>query len=153
MMSEVDTTVEEKLARLGLDEAPQLGSAASSSATQDTPLAPGLPEGEPSCRICLEDGEPSRPIVQPCGCRGTSTWAHADCLTAWRRTAQTPKAAYHCGQCGDDYRDELSLELLEERLEEQRAGEAARAAAAREAARAVARVAAARAAAAGWEVG
>ena len=68
-------SVEEKLARLGLDEAPP------------SPHAPVQPGEEPICRICFEGFElPSRPLVQPCACRGSSTWAHADCLTKWRHT-------------------------------------------------------------------
>ena len=92
----------EKIARLGLDE----------------PLAPVLPEDEPTCRICLDGAAlPSHPLLQPCACRGSSTWIHADCLTEWRRsTSAKADAAYRCGQCHDYYRDALSLELLEERV-------------------------------------
>ena len=92
-------SVEEKLARLCLDEAPPSPSkiprvyAGSSSA--DPPVLPG---DEPICRICLDRAElPSRPLVQPCACRGSSTWAHADCLTEWRRTSPKADAAYQCG--------------------------------------------------------
>ena len=74
------------------------------------------PADDRVCRICfagVEDG----PLVQPCACRGTSAWAHAGCLEQWRRSSPKWDAAYRCGQCLDEYRDALSLELLRERLE------------------------------------
>ena len=122
-------SIEEKLARLCFDEvlpppvySPLVSTASSSAdAAVGAPLSPVLPDDEQICRICLEGAElPSHPLVQPCACRGSSTWAHADCLTRWRRMSPKAAAAYQCGQCDDDYRDALSLELLEERLRRQR---------------------------------
>ena len=58
--------------------------------------------------------------MQPCGCRGSAALVHESCLSEWRRTSSNGTAAYRCGQCHDDYRDALSIELLEERLLRQR---------------------------------
>ena len=81
--------------------------------------SPPSDEEERACRICYGD-ESADDLVQPCACRGTSAWVHRGCLEHWRRTSTKPEAAYQCGQCGDDYRDELSLELLRERLQRER---------------------------------
>ena len=69
--------------------------------------------------MCLE-GEDDGPLVRPCACRGTSPWVHEHCLEHWRRTGQKEDAAYRCGQCMDEYRDALSLELLSARLQTER---------------------------------
>ena len=67
-------SVEEKLARLGLDEAPPPPSnsphvsagSSSADAAAGAPLAPVLPEDEATCRICFDGAElPSHPLVQP----------------------------------------------------------------------------------------
>ena len=148
MASRTAASVEEKLAQLGLDKMPSAPSnskesAGSSSVDSAAAGAPPLPVHQPEdeqicfserlpvhqpkdeqiCCICFDGAElPSRPLVQPCACRGSSIWAHADCLTEWRRsTSAKADAAYRFGQCHDDYRDALSLELLEERLRQQRA--------------------------------
>ena len=69
------------------------------------------------CRLCLEqDGR----LVQKCACRGTAKWVHEHCLEQWRRTSSREDAAYRCGQCMDEYRDALSLELLSARLQAER---------------------------------
>ena len=74
-------------------------------------------EGEAKrCRLCLE-GEDDGPLVQPCACRGTQKWAHSHCVEHWRRTSTKEDAAYRCGQCMDEYRDALSIELLSARLQ------------------------------------
>ena len=66
------------------------------------------------CRLCLEqDGR----LVQKCACCGTAKWVHEHCLEQWRRTSSREDAAYRCGQCMDEYRDALSLELLSARLQ------------------------------------
>ena len=91
-------SIEEKLARLGLDEAqpapsnsPHVSAGSSSAdAAASAPLSPTQPEDEPVCSICLDGAElPSHPLVQPCACRGSSTWAHAECLAEWWRTSAT----------------------------------------------------------------
>ena len=74
---------------------------------------------EEQCRVCLE-GEDDGPLVRPCACRGTSPWVHEHCLEHWRRTGPKEDAAYRCGQCMDEYRDALSLELLSARLQTER---------------------------------
>ena len=66
---------------------------------------------EKTCRLCWGD-EDDGPLVQPCACRGSAKWIHAACLEEWRRTSPKGDAAYRCGQCRDEYRDALSLELL-----------------------------------------
>ena len=71
-------------------------------------------EDEKRCRLCLEGDD--GPLVQPCACRGTAKFIHKACLEKWRRTSQREDAAYRCGQCKDEYRDALSLELLRARL-------------------------------------
>ena len=76
-------------------------------------------EEDKTCRLCL-GGEEDGPLVQPCACRGTATWAHSHCLDHWRRTSPRQDAAYRCGQCMDEYRDALSLELLSARLQAER---------------------------------
>ena len=84
-----------------------------------TPMLPCADDGSKVCRICLS-GDEDEPLVQPCGCRGTAALVHESCLSEWRRTSSNGTAAYRCGQCHDDYRDALSIELLEERLLRQR---------------------------------
>ena len=72
------------------------------------------------CRLCFGDDEDDGPLVQPCACRGTAKWIHEHCLEQWRRTGPREDAAYRCGQCMDEYRDALSLELLSARLQSER---------------------------------
>ena len=74
---------------------------------------------ETRCRLCLV-GEEDGPLVQPCACRGSAKWIHRHCLEEWRRTSPKEDAAYRCGQCVDEYRDALSLELLGARLQAER---------------------------------
>ena len=74
---------------------------------------------EKRCRLCL-GGEEDGPLVQPCACRGTAKLAHKHCLERWRRTSPKEDAAYRCGECKDEYRDALSLELLSARLQAER---------------------------------
>ena len=76
-------------------------------------------ETEKTCRLCW-GGEDDGPLVQPCACRGTAKWAHNHCVEEWRRTSPKYDAAYRCGQCMDEYRDALSLELLSARLQVKR---------------------------------
>jgi tetratricopeptide (TPR) repeat protein len=120
-------SVAEKLARIGLDDTQlSFGSSSAAEAAASSHLEGGVDENEPICRICLEGADlPSRPLVVPCACRGSSTWAHDSCLANWRRTSTKAEAAFRCGQCRDDYRDALSLRLLQERLDEQRATDSA----------------------------
>ena len=81
----------------------------------------GEEETEKKCRICLSDANDTDDLlIQPCSCRGFLTWVHEKCLTRWRRTSEKDDAAYRCGQCHDNYRDALTLELLRERLRVQR---------------------------------
>eukprot|EP00964_Phaeocystis_antarctica_P024587 scaffold13773_cov68-Phaeocystis_antarctica.AAC.3 len=70
------------------------------------------------CRLCF--GDDDGPLVQPCACRGSAKWIHKHCLEQWRRTSPRKDAAYRCGQCMDEYRDALSLELLSARLQAER---------------------------------
>ena len=70
---------------------------------------------EKGCRLCWGD-EDDGPLVQPCACRGSAKWAHKACVDHWRRTSPKEDAAYRCGQCMDEYRDALSIELLSARL-------------------------------------
>ena len=74
---------------------------------------------EKTCRLCWGDEDES-PLVQPCACRGSVQWIHVHCLEQWRRKSPRKDAAYRCGQCMDEYRDALSLELLSARLQEER---------------------------------
>ena len=71
--------------------------------------------------MCLE-GECDGPLVQPCACRGSAKFIHKACLEHWRRTSPKQDAAYRCGECMDEYRDALSLELLSARLRAERTG-------------------------------
>ena len=74
---------------------------------------------EKRCRLCWGD-EDDGPLVQPCACRGSAKFIHKHCLERWRRTSPKEDAAYRCGQCMDEYRDALSLELLSTRLQAER---------------------------------
>ena len=74
---------------------------------------------EKTCRLCWGDEDES-PLVQPCACRGSVQWIHVHCLEQWRRKSPRKDAAYRCGQCMDEYRDALSLELLSARLQAER---------------------------------
>ena len=76
-------------------------------------------EEEKKCRLCWGD-EGDGSLVQPCACRGSAKWIHKACLEEWRRTSPKQDAAYRCGQCKDEYRDALSLELLRARLQAER---------------------------------
>ena len=78
-------------------------------------------EEEKTCRLCWGDKDDG-PLVQPCACRGTAKLIHKHCLEKWRRTSPREDAAYRCGQCMDEYRDALGLELLSARLQAERAG-------------------------------
>ena len=75
---------------------------------------------ETRCRLCLEEDD--GPLVQPCACRGSAKFIHKACLEKWRRTSPKEDAAYRCGQCKDEYRDALSIELLSARLQAERTG-------------------------------
>jgi hypothetical protein len=90
--------------------------------TRGTPTRDGKVEApdERTCRLCLE-GECDGPLVQLCACRGSAKLVHRHCLEKWRRTSQKEDAAYRCGECKDEYRDALSLELLRARLQAERA--------------------------------
>ena len=74
---------------------------------------------ERTCRLCFGDAADG-PLVQPCACRGSAKWIHQHCLEQWRRTGPREDAAYRCGQCMDEYRDALSIELLSARLQADR---------------------------------
>ena len=74
---------------------------------------------EERCRLCF-GGEDDGPLVQPCACRGSAKLIHKHCLERWRRTSPREDAAYRCGQCMDEYRDALSIELLSARLQAER---------------------------------
>jgi Flp pilus assembly protein TadD len=90
--------------------------------TRETPTRDGKGEApdERTCRLCWGE-EDEGPLVQPCACRGSQKWIHKHCLEKWRRTSPKEDAAYRCGQCKDEYRDALSLELLRARLQAERA--------------------------------
>ena len=90
--------------------------------TRGTPTRDGKGEApdERTCRLCWGE-EDEGPLVQPCACRGSQKWIHKHCLEKWRRTSPKEDAAYRCGQCKDEYRDALSLELLRARLQAERA--------------------------------
>ena len=77
-------------------------------------------EEERRCRLCL-GGEEDGPLLQLCACRGSAKLVHRHCLERWRRTSDKEDAAYRCGECKDEYRDALSLELLSARLQAERA--------------------------------
>ena len=74
---------------------------------------------ERTCRLCWGD-EDDGPLVQPCACRGSARLVHKHCLNKWRCTSPKEDAAYRCGECKDEYRDELSLGLLSARLQAER---------------------------------
>ena len=79
----------------------------------------GADAEERTCRLCY-GGEEDGALVQPCACRGSAKFIHKACLEEWRRTSPKEDAAYRCGQCMDDYRDALSLEILRARLQAKR---------------------------------
>jgi tetratricopeptide (TPR) repeat protein len=67
------------------------------------------------------EGEGDGPLLQLCACRGSAKLVHRHCLEKWRRSSLKEDAAYRCGECKDEYRDALSLELLRARLQAERA--------------------------------
>ena len=73
-----------------------------------------LPKEEKMCRLCWGD-EAGGPLVKPCACRGSQMWVHEHCLEELRRTGVSKDAAYRCNLCMKEYRDALSLELLQKR--------------------------------------
>ena len=73
-----------------------------------------LPKEEKMCRLCWGD-EADGPLVKPCACRGSQMWVHEHCLEERRRTGVRQDAAYRCNLCIKEYRDALSLELLQKR--------------------------------------
>ena len=94
--------------------------AASAISDQETSRPGEPPATARLCRICLDGAKlPEHPLLQPCACRGTLAWAHNACLAQWRRTSTKEEAAVQCGECGDYYRDTLSITLLQERMETQ----------------------------------
>ena len=98
----------------------QHGSALCSAPTTSKTKEEGEEEEEEErCRVCLE-GEHGGPLVQPCACRGSAKFIHKHCLEQWQRTSPKEDAAYRCGQCMDEYRDALSIELLSARLQAER---------------------------------
>jgi hypothetical protein len=40
-------------------------------------------ENEQTCRICLEPGEFSNPLICPCKCSGSVRYIHLQCLRTW----------------------------------------------------------------------
>lgn len=62
---------------------------------EDTPRA---------CRICLDGPEAGRELIEPCACRGSMRWVHADCLSEWWQHRagglyDAPSAAVKCDIC------------------------------------------------------
>ncbi len=70
------------------------------------PLCARLPPGSPAvCRIC-GDGSAEGKLVQPCGCRGSVSSAHLDCLEMWinsRTASSRVDDALRCEICLEPY--------------------------------------------------
>ena len=110
-------------ARLGHGSVPLQASSTAFTQRSAVALAERVPAAgmveEKLCRLCWGD-EDDGPLVQPCACRGSAKYIHKACLERWRRTSSKQDAVYRCGQCGDHYRDALSIELLSARLQARR---------------------------------
>lgn len=52
------------------------------------------------CRFCLEGPslDTQYKFVQPCGCKGTISWVHIDCLFRWQREPRQQKQG-GCSVC------------------------------------------------------
>ena len=69
------------------------------------------------CGLCLGDEERA-PLWRACAClgRGSAKFVHADCLERWRAMGNAAEAQARCGQCYDEYRSTMSVDLLRVRL-------------------------------------
>lgn len=59
-------------------------------------------DGEPECRICRGEAEPSNPLFHPCRCSGSIKYTHEECLVNW--LAQSGSA--RCELCHHPFRFE-----------------------------------------------
>ena len=48
-----------------------------------TSSAVSAPEDERTCRVCWGAESEDEPLIRPCGCKGSLTWAHSDCIRQW----------------------------------------------------------------------
>lgn len=57
------------------------------------------------CRICREEGSPSRPLITPCACKGSVAHVHKECLDTWLRVRPTARdaVAVVCELCGSEF--------------------------------------------------
>jgi hypothetical protein len=82
------------------------------------------PLDEPSCWLCLEEGQDTfgKPLVRNCSCRGSSGFAHISCIINFAESES--KRAYMAGDMGDslatfevcpnckqDYQNDVAYEL------------------------------------------
>ena len=57
------------------------------------------------CRICFETHSTrENPLMSPCMCRGTSKWAHKDCIQHWRDVNRDNPNFFKCNTCGQEYK-------------------------------------------------
>lgn len=61
--------------------------------------------GESLCRICREEGFPSKPLLCPCACKGSVAHVHRDCLDTWLRARPNAKdgGPALCELCGSEF--------------------------------------------------
>jgi hypothetical protein len=72
------------------------------AATDITATAASL-ASEPECRICFE-GAASGRLSVPCGCAGTSAFAHDACIQTWRMHSVGMRHFDVCSSCTQPYR-------------------------------------------------
>lgn len=61
-------------------------------------------EVEKSCRFCLAcDHSLERPLIAPCGCKGSMKYVHRQCLDEWRVQCFNPKALVQCTICSTPF--------------------------------------------------
>lgn len=77
-------------------------------------------ENEPTCRICLEPGEHSNPLLCACKCTGSIRYIHLQCLRTWLgKQLNVSKTKYcvtirwtplTCEMCKSPYRYRIYLD-------------------------------------------
>ena len=80
------------------------------AAQKGSPARAAHPPGA-ACRICLSD---NGALIQPCACRGASTWVHVDCLKRWAIQKEPRVDCWRrCGVCRTPFSGEGAVDLGE----------------------------------------
>ncbi|KAL9186608.1 hypothetical protein ACHAXT_005846 [Thalassiosira profunda] len=87
---------------------------------QDGAPAPSPPSDNPVCWLCLADGpdESGKPLRRDCSCRGSSGFAHFDCIVNYVKQKADPGGVgnhwKNCHCCRQNYRGELAFDVAAE---------------------------------------